>query len=126
VGQAVEAAGGPADDADLDALNLAARLTDGQRLAVPRRGEPSPAGTTPADGSRGAPRGAPPSDAKLNLNTATATQLDALPGIGPSYAGRILEYRERNGPFRSVQQLRDAHLVPAATYERIRDRLTVE
>jgi competence protein ComEA len=62
----------------------------------------------------------------LGLNTATATQLDALPGIGPGYAGRILEYRERNGPFRTVQQLRDARLVPAATYERIRERLTVE
>jgi competence protein ComEA len=60
------------------------------------------------------------------LNTATAAQLDALPGIGPAYAQRILDYRERNGPFRSVQQLRDARLIPNATFERLKDRLAVE
>ncbi len=60
------------------------------------------------------------------LNTASAAQLDALPGIGPTLASRILDYRERNGPFRSVQQLRDARLVPANTYERLRDLVTVD
>jgi competence protein ComEA len=149
VGEAVQAAG-LADDAAPDVLNLAARLADGQRLVVPRQDEPPPAEPAPASvGAASAPGsssaapaarpGAPGASgaraatsaslapgAKLNLNTATAAQLDALPGIGPAYAQRILDYRERNGPFRTVQQLRDARLIPNATYERLKDRLAVE
>ncbi len=120
VADAVQAAGA-ADDADLDALNLAARVTDGQRLVVPRQGEP-----TPAAAGRPAGRAAPAAGSKVNLNTATAAQLDALPGIGPTLASRILDYRARNGPFADPQQLRDAKLVPAATYERIKDLISVE
>jgi competence protein ComEA len=150
IGDAITAAG-LAADANPDALNLAARLSDGQRLAVPRQGEPatvpaaapttsggratSPANRAPpASDSRAAPRSsssaaAPeplPAGAKLNLNTATSAQLDALPGIGPAYAQRILDHRERNGPFRTVQQLRDARLIPNATYDRIKDLVTAE
>jgi competence protein ComEA len=145
VGEAVQTAG-LAVDANADALNLAARLVDGQRLVVPRAGETAPAtgaappaseavaptsaSRAPARASR-APAAAPPADSlppggKLNLNTATAAQLDSLPGIGPAYAQRILDYRERNGAFRSVQQLKDARLLPSATFERIKDRLAVE
>jgi len=143
VGDAVQAAG-LADDAAPDALNLAARLADGQRLVVPRQGEPAPAEPAPAPpraaSARATPNAGAPSGraasaasagvlapgAKVNLNTATAAQLDALPGIGPAYARRILDYRERNGPFRSVEQLRDSHVIPNATFERIKDRLAVE
>jgi competence protein ComEA len=132
VGDAVQAAG-LAEDADPDALNLAARLTDGQRLVVPRQGEPLPAPTAPSAprASAGAGRAAsaapaPRPDRPLNLNTATAEQLDALPGIGPAYAQRILDYRARNGPFQSVQQLRDARLLPNATFERIKDLVVAE
>jgi competence protein ComEA len=134
VGDALTAAG-LADDANPDALNLAARLTDGQRLVVPRQGEPPPAEAAAAPAAGRAARGRsaapaasspPTADGKLNLNTATAQQLDALPGIGPAYAQRILDHRERNGPFRAVQQLRDARLLPSATYERIKDLVAVE
>lgn len=122
VADAVEAAGA-ADDADLAALNLAARLTDGQRLRVPQVGETAPAPTTaPAERAR-APA-APP--ARVNLNTATAADLDALPGIGPALARRILEYRAQHGSFTTVEQLRDARLLPRATYERVREYLTVD
>jgi competence protein ComEA len=150
VGDAVQAAG-PADDADPDALNLAARLADGQRLVVPHQGEPPPAAlpesaaaasapaasraasnsaasraaSAPSAGAA-APGAASAPGGKVNLNTATAAQLDALPGIGPAYAKRILDYRERNGPYRSAQQLRDARLVPNATFDRIKDLVTVE
>jgi len=126
VGDAVAAAGA-ADDADLDALNLAARLVDGQRLAVPRRSEAAPASASAPRPTAARALATPrPAGTKLNLNTATAAELDALPGIGPALARRIIDYRERHGPFRSVQQLRDARLLPAATYERIRDLVTVE
>lgn len=123
-GEAITAAM-PADDADLNGLNLAARLVDGQRLVVPRLGEAPPAAA--AGGARRAEASGSPNGAgKLDLNTATAAQLDALPGIGPVLAGRIVDYRQRNGPFRSVQQLRDARLIPNATYERIRELVAVE
>jgi competence protein ComEA len=121
VADAVEAAGA-ADDADLAALNLAARLTDGQRLRVPPVGEASPAPTAAPERARAA--AAPP--ARVNLNTASAAELDALPGIGPALARRILEYRAQHGPFTAVEQLRDARLLPRTTYERVRDYLTVE
>lgn len=121
VADAVEAAGA-ADDADLAALNLAARLTDGQRLRVPPVGEASPAPTVAPERARAA--AAPP--ARVNLNTASAAELDALPGIGPALARRILEYRAQHGPYTAVEQLRDARLLPRTTYERVRDYLTVE
>ena len=70
--------------------------------------------------------GTPAAGSKLNLNAATAAQFDALPGIGPTLANRIVDYRQHNGSFRGVEQLRDARLVPAATYERIKDLVTVE
>ncbi len=120
VADVVQAAGA-ADDADLDALNLAARLADGQRLVVPHQGEPTP-GAPP----RGTARAAPAAGSKVNLNTATTAQLDALPGIGPTLANRIVDYRARNGSFHDPQQLRDAKLIPAATYERIKDLITVD
>jgi competence protein ComEA len=149
IGDAITAAG-LAADANPDGLNLAARLSDGQRLAVPRQGEPTtiPAPAPAASGgraasptnraatapdSRSAPRSSGPAatdplppGARLNLNTATSAQLDALPGIGPAYAQRILDHRERNGPFRTVQQLRDARVIPNATYDRIKDLITAE
>ena len=121
VADAVEAAGA-ADDADLTALNLAARLTDGQRLRVPQLGEAVATPTAATERAR-APA-APP--ARVNLNTATAAELDALPGIGPALARRILEYRAQHGPFTAVEQLRDARLLPRATYERVREYLTVQ
>ena len=125
VGDAVSLAGA-ADDADLGGLNLAARLADGQRLAVPRQGEQ----TTTSTASGGVSRRQAPSvsvtSGKVNLNTATAAELDALPGIGPSLAARILEHRDRHGPFTDARQLRDAKLLPAATYERLRDLVIAE
>jgi competence protein ComEA len=126
VGQAIEAAGGPTEEANLDALNLAARLQDGQRLAVPRAdGSALTPDPPPTSADRASPA-AGRDGARLNLNAATVAQLDALPGIGPSYARRIVEHRDRNGPFRDLQQFRDARLIPAATFERIRERLTAE
>jgi len=95
---AVRRAGGARARADLSALNLAARLEDGRQVVVPlrpRAGEPLPA----AGGTASAPAG------PIDINTATAEQLDELDGIGPGMAGSILEYRKEHGGFGSVEEL---------------------
>jgi competence protein ComEA len=117
VTDAVTAAGGARPDADLGRLNLAAKLVDGQHLAVPKVGEPAP--PAPASGSGADPGGVPSSDSPLDLNTATQAQLEALPGIGPSLAQAILAERERTGGFRSVQELRRVRGIGDARYAQI-------
>jgi len=92
VADAVAAAGGAAAKADLALLNLAAPLADGEQVLVPARG------------ASAAIAGASPSG-PLDLNTATAEQLDALPGIGPATAAKIVAFRRAHGPFRSVNEL---------------------
>lgn len=96
VDDAVRAAGGALSDADLDALNLAAVLMDGQRVYVPRVGEVVSSAVAP-DASGPALR--------INLNTAPAEDFDTLPGVGPSLARAIVAYRAAHGPFRRVDDL---------------------
>jgi competence protein ComEA len=95
---AVRRAGGARAGADLNAINLAAKVADGQQVVVPRRGA---AGAAPA----GAAGPAGPPAAPISLNTATAEQLDTLDGVGPATASKILEYRRQHGGFRSIDDL---------------------
>ncbi|WP_199521566.1 ComEA family DNA-binding protein [Jiangella anatolica] len=98
---AIEAAGGATPEADLTPINLARILTDGEQVLV-TEDPPAPPPAPPADApAAGAPSG------PVNLNTATAAELDTLPGIGPTLAGRILEWREQNGRFTTVDELRE-------------------
>lgn len=98
IDDAIAAAGGPTAKAQLDAVNLAAPIADGEQVVVPGRGVAgAPAASSPAAGSS-------PS-APLDLNTATAEQLDSLPGIGPVTAQKILDYRQAHGAFHSVAEL---------------------
>lgn len=103
---AVEAAGGAAEDADLDAVNLARAVTDGERILVPRIGEDVGAGP-------------------LNLNTADPDALEALPGVGPVLAAAIVADREAQGPYASVDDLERVSGVGAATLARLRPLVTV-
>jgi competence protein ComEA len=98
---AVRRAGGPRPGADLNAINLAAKVADGQQVVVPRRGA---AGAAPVGGAAAGEPGAPP-QAPVSLNTATAEQLDTLDGVGPATASKILEYRRQHGGFRSIDDL---------------------
>ena len=100
VQDAVRRAGGPRAGADLTALNLAAKVADGQQVVVPRRGA---AGGAPVAAATGEPGGPP--QPPVSLNTATAEQLDTLDGVGPATAGKILEYRRQHGGFRSIDDL---------------------
>jgi competence protein ComEA len=97
VADAVRRAGGTTARAQLEAVNLAAPLADGEQVVVPARGAAGPAtGGATAGGAAAAP---------LDLNTATLEQLDALPGIGPVTAQKILDYRQQHGAFSSVAEL---------------------
>ena len=98
---AVRRAGGPRTGADLNAINLAAKVADGQQVVVPRRGA---AGAAPVGGAGAGEPGGPP-QAPVSLNTATAEQLDTLDGVGPATASKILEYRRQHGGFRSIDDL---------------------
>ena len=123
VADAIEAGGGPAPEADLDRLNLAAKVVDGQRVLVTRRGEPAP----PDEGTTGGgdPASGVGSGERLNLNTATKAQLEALPGIGPSMAQAILDQRQRRGGFRSVRDLLDVRGIGDARFAELRDLVSV-
>lgn len=97
---AIAAAGGAAPDADLNQVNLAAKVSDGDRVYVPRHGESPPlVSTAGGTGTATAPTG------PVDLNRATVEQLDALPGVGPATAKAIVDYRTRHGSFRAVDDL---------------------
>jgi len=113
---AVEAAGGPAPDADLVALNLARRVHDEDQVVVPRVGE-KPAVSQVASAST--------SDALIDINTASAADLDSLPGIGEVYSQRIVDSRDADGPFESTEDLVARRLIPRATYDKIKNLITV-
>lgn len=108
---AVNAAGGFADGADQLAVNLAQRVHDEDKVVVPRQGETPPTVVTQASGS---------SSQLIDINTATAEQLDGLPGIGPAYSQRIIDSRVSDGPFVSPDDLLTRKLVPRSTFEKIR------
>lgn len=118
VTDAISAAGGATDAADLDVLNLAAPVVDGQQVYVPERGEMPP----PSTATQSAPGSA---TALVNINTADQTALETLPGIGPSLAQRIVDHRTEHGPFASVESLTDVSGIGPATMERIADLVTV-
>jgi competence protein ComEA len=117
VADAVTAAGGLLPEADPASVNLAAVVSDGQQIAVGIPG--APGGPSPAPAGSGNPAG------PVNLNSATAAELDALPGIGPVLAQRIVEHREQNGPFRSVDELDDVPGIGPAIAADLAGRVTV-
>ena len=128
---ALDAAGGALPGADLPRINLAAPLVDGQQVYVPKPGEQPPmaagAGVPGGAGAAGgvAGPGGSVSGALVQLNTATAEQLETLPGVGPATAAAIIAHRDQNGPFTSVDQLLDVRGIGEAKLEQLRDLVSV-
>ena len=108
VGDAVNAAGGFAANAESDQINLAALLTDGEQINVPGVG-----GNVHINLGR------------ININTATVEELDTLPGIGPTTAQAIVDYRTQNGPFQAIQDIMNVPGIGASSYDLIKNLITV-
>ena len=125
VADAVERAGGATHRAELAGLNLAAPLVDGIQVLVPRRA-PVAANGVPADETGAAAPSAAIAGlgSKVSLATATATELDELPGVGPVTAQKILDYRTEHGPFRSVDDLDAVPGIGPTRVEQLRHLVT--
>jgi len=131
VADLVKAAGGAAAKAELSAVNLAAKLIDGQQIVVPRK----VAGASAAAGATtGAPTGAAAPvtgtaagvpQAPVNLNTATLEELDALPGVGPATAQKIIDYRTENGGFKSIDDLKNVSGIGDVKFAALKDAVTL-
>jgi competence protein ComEA len=121
---AIESAGGATSAADLDGLNLAAGVADGQRIYVPVQGEIDPA-TVPSGSIAADVAGDEVATGPIDLNTATAEQLETLPGVGPATAAAIIDDRRRHGPFAAVADLERVPGIGPAKLAAIVDRVTV-
>lgn len=123
VHEAVERAGGLTRRADPAGVNLVARVSDGQQVIVPRRGAaavPTASGPTGAP-SPGAPSSPGAAGPKVSLGSATVEQLDAIDGIGPTLAQRIVEYRQEHGGFSSIDELRQVDGIGEKRFESLRE-----
>lgn len=117
VKDAMEAAGGPTEEADLERINLALPVSDGQQVHVPRKGEDNPPVQPPS--------GQPAPGGKVNINTASPAVLESLPGIGPALAQRIADHRQTHGPFERLEDVMEVSGIGEAIFEGIRDLITI-
>lgn len=122
---AAQAAGGFAEGADMSQINVAEPVRDGQRLELPGTGEfPTPEFAIANSGL--VLTATPRPGGKVNINTADAELLDTLPHIGPTLAKKIIEYREENGPFQSIDDLKKVAGIGEKTFEDIKPFITID
>ena len=132
VEDAINKAGGLTSDADLNTINRAEVLVDGQKVYIPKKGETGidTGGVSSGTGSgatSGVTSGSAGSSAsgKVNINLADSTQLQTITGVGPATAQKILDYRTRNGRFNSIEDLKNVSGIGDKTFEKMRDQVTV-
>ena len=130
VADAVNACGGLLPTADAEKINMAQTLKDGQQIRVPEKGAKATktasanADSTKAGGAK-VSAGDSSSDELVNINTADEAELDKLPGVGPSTAQKIIEYRETEGQFASPEDIMKVKGIGKAKHEKMKDRITV-
>jgi competence protein ComEA len=127
VTDALEIAGGPTAKAELAAVNLAAPLTDGQQIVVPEKGAGGAvaAGSATAAGLGVTEGGAAAPGALVNINSATLEELDALDGVGPATAQKIVDYRTEHGGFRTIDEIKEVPGIGDAKFAAMKDAITV-
>ena len=126
VEDAIQAAGGLKKDADLTEVNRAQILSDGEKIYIPAKGEDI-AGLSAGDGSSGSgnPAAVGVSNGRININTADAVLLQQLTGVGPVTAQKIVDYRDQNGKFKSVEELKNISGIGEKTFEKMKDDVTI-
>ncbi len=115
--EVIQEAGGLLPDADTTTINQAEVLYDGQKIVIPQESEIQESGT-----------GGPivkPADGRININTADSTQLQEIPGVGPATAEKIIDYRDTNGRFTSVEELKNVSGIGEKTFEKMKDKVSV-
>ncbi len=127
---AIKEAGGETKQADLSQVNLAYELQDGQKIYIPNKKEKISQYITENSGNNVIIEDSNTStqkggSGKVNINTANQSELDRLPGIGPSLAERIIEYREENGNFKNIEDLQNVKGIGDAKFADIKDKVTV-
>ncbi len=119
--QVIEKAGGLTEDADIDEINRAETVFDGQKIMIGAKGEAS--GSAGSGGETNASNYE--EEGKININTADSVQLQSIPGIGPSKAERIIEYRQSNGRFKTIDDIKNISGIGNKTFESIKEYITV-
>ncbi len=124
--EAIQAAGGLSQQANQDAVNLAARLKDGDKLIIPAAGTPAvlPLASQPTTSKSKSSAQATPG-APVNINTATLDELQTLPGIGATRAQQIIDYRQAHGGLKTIDEIQNVTGIGPATYEKLKDLITV-
>lgn len=124
---ALYSVGGALPEADLDAVNLSKKLIDEEKIYIPQKGEIVGTAEIGLSNMQGDVKGGSIStNGKVDINTATQSELDTLPGIGETLAKRILDYRSTNGPFKSIEDIRNVSGIGQKRYDDIKDLITVK
>jgi competence protein ComEA len=125
---AVQAASGASPSADMSAVNLAALLHDGEHLAIPLLGPPTP--TDAVGKSSGSPNATPSpaysAEKPLNINSASQAELENLPGLGPTRASAIVAYRDAHGPFARIEDIQNVPGIGPTTFEHLKTLITAQ
>lgn len=122
INDAIEAAGGLTDDADLTNVNLAYILEDGEKIYIPKKGEESQINSEISSEQMMSSS----KTSKININKATQAELETIPGVGPSTALKIIKYREENGKFKSIEDIKNVSGIGDSKYENMKEYITIK
>ena len=118
---AIDAAGGLTDEADLTSVNLAYILEDGEKIYIPKKGEEISQEETSTSYTSSSSK-----SSKININTATPVELESIPGIGSSTATKIIDYRKENGKFKNIEDIKNVSGIGDAKFEKMKDYISVK
>jgi len=124
INDAIEAAGGLTKDADISAINRAAKVKDGDKIFVPEKGSGASASVSNVSDGKSSGGGGGIANGKVNINTADSAELQTLTGVGPAIAGRIIAYREQNGNFSKPEDIKNVSGIGDKTYEKMKNDIS--